>query len=103
LFFFSVLLTLIALMILVATGMHVAYRHKYDLKIDDTPPTGYESIVTQADETTITTNTTTTTTMITAVPVDEQDEGTPLITRPGIAVDSGKIYFMKIFFLIISV
>jgi hypothetical protein len=88
-FFFSVLLTLIAVLILLATGMHIARGHKNDLQMDDTPRTGYEPILSR---------TTTTVTPATTNPVDEEDEATPLISRPRRVADAGKIYAFEIDF-----
>ncbi|CAF4639650.1 unnamed protein product, partial [Rotaria sp. Silwood2] len=100
-FCFSVLLTLIAFLILAATGMHIAYGHKSDLKIDDTLTTTYEPILgqtTAATEPLITTNLVTTTTITTSqteYPVNEHDEATPLISRPRQAVDSVAQHFIN--------
>ncbi|CAF2747121.1 unnamed protein product [Rotaria sp. Silwood2] len=99
--FTIVLLTLIAFLILAATGMHIAYGHKSDLKIDDTLTTTYEPILgqtTAATEPLITTNLVTTTTITTSqteYPVNEHDEATPLISRPRQAVDSVAQHFIN--------
>jgi len=81
--------------------MHIAYGHKHDLKIDETSSIAHESILSRttiATETSLTTNTVTTTTVHTSIPEEEEEETTPLISRPQQAVDSGKILQKKNFF-----
>ncbi|CAF1474248.1 unnamed protein product [Rotaria sp. Silwood1] len=92
--FTIVLLTLMAFLIFVATGMHIAYGHEHDLKIDHTTTTAYEPI----DSQTITTTEaliTTVTTSQSENPIDEHDEVTPLISRPRKAVDSVAQHFIS--------
>ena len=62
------ILSLIAFLILFATGMHVAYGHKHDLKMEISPSTEYEAIVSRTTtERSITTDTVTATTIETSL------------------------------------
>ncbi|CAF3708092.1 unnamed protein product [Rotaria sordida] len=87
-----VLLTLIVFLILVATGLHIAYGHKHDLTMDDTPTATYEPILSRTTTTEtaplITTDTTTAATINTSQIESSVDEETPLVSRPRSAVDS---------------
>jgi hypothetical protein len=97
--FCSVILSLITFVILLATGLHIAYGHRHDFKFNgETNPTGYESISTRTTEATATTETVTTTTVNTSLP--EEDENAPLIARTQPPVDSGKIFSLKNIFLL---
>ncbi len=58
------------------------YRHQYDLKIDEVPPTGYEPIGTE------TADTRTTTTVATSLIGEQEDEATPLISQPRQTLDT---------------
>lgn len=92
LFLFSVILVIIAVLILLATGLHIAYGHRHGLKLEESHSDGDEQIDSQtitAIDTSITTNTVTTTTVNTSLPAE--DETAPLIYRTEPAVDSGKI------------
>jgi len=75
--------------------MHIARGHKNDLQMDDTQPTGYEPILSR---TTTTVTPATINTSAPANPVEEEDEATPLISRPRRAADAGKIYAFEIDF-----
>lgn len=86
---------MIAVLILLATGLHITYGHRHDLVLDEN---GYEPVDSQtvtATETSMTTDTVTTTTVNTSLLAE--DETAPLIYRTEPAVDSGKILF-RLFF-----
>lgn len=96
---FSVLLSIITLLILLATGMHVIYGHKHDLKMDDPlPPSTSEPLLSR---------TTTISGALTTNQVDERDQSTssdeitPLIARSEGRVDSGEIHSSSLTHLII--
>jgi hypothetical protein len=84
------ILSIIAFFILLATGMHIAYGHKHDLKMDDVSPIASETLWSR------TTSAITINTSLPANPIDEReqstasDEVTPLVTRSDQAVDSGR-------------
>ena len=86
---------MILFFILLATGIHITYGHKHDLKKKNPSTAGYEPIIsqtiTEAIEDLTETNTDHTTTVNTSLhenPVDEQDESTPLISQPQRATNS---------------
>lgn len=95
-FYFSIILSIIAFFILIATGMHIIHGDKHDAKMDDTPTTAYEPILSRTthaavNEPLITTTTTTLIdTSVAGNTLDEQDEATLLIARHPRAIDSGK-------------
>jgi hypothetical protein len=64
--------------------------------MDDTPRTGYEPILSR---TTTTVTPATINTSSPANPVEEEDEATPLISRPRSAADAGKLYAFEIDFV----
>ncbi|CAF1405402.1 unnamed protein product [Rotaria magnacalcarata] len=76
-----VFLSVIAFLILVATGMHIAYRHKHVLKMDETPATTYEPILSR-------TTTAVSTSQTQSSANEQENEATPLIARPQHAADS---------------
>ena len=83
-----IFLILILVFIHLATGIHIMYGHKHDLKKKSSSTTGYEPIISQtttkAIEDLTETNTnhkTTVNTLLQENPVDEQDESTPLISQ----------------------
>ncbi|CAF4443068.1 unnamed protein product, partial [Adineta steineri] len=80
-----VILTILVILILLATGMHIACKEKYSLQVEDSIRSGYEPIL---DQTIVETETETVITTTTAATIDPLDEGTPLITRPRQTVDS---------------
>ncbi|CAF3539956.1 unnamed protein product [Adineta steineri] len=80
-----VILTILVILILLATGMHIACKEKYSLQVEDSIRSGYEPIL---DQTIVETETETVITTTTAATTDPLDEGTPLIARPRQTVDS---------------
>ncbi|CAF3230961.1 unnamed protein product [Rotaria socialis] len=76
-----VTLSVIAFLILVATGMHIAYRHRHVLKMDETPATTYEPILSR-------TTTAVSTSQTQRSDNEQENEATPLIARPQQAGDS---------------
>ncbi|CAF3380233.1 unnamed protein product [Rotaria socialis] len=76
-----VTLSVIAFLILVATGMHIAYRHRHVLKMDETPATTYEPILSR-------TTTAVSTSQTQRSDNEQENEATPLIARPQHSGDS---------------
>jgi len=87
---------MIIIFILLATGMHIIYGHKHDLKMDDSPP------IVIAEP--LLSRTTTINASPIMNPVDERDQSTssdeitPLIAKSEGKVDSGKYLFLNKFF-----
>ncbi len=77
-------------MILLATGMHILYGHKHDLKMENPPPLTTPEPMLSRTTTTVAINSPSTNN-----PIDERDQSTssdeitPLITRSEGKVDSG--------------
>lgn len=93
------LLSIIIFLILLATGLHMLYGHKHDLKMDDTVPAPTSEPILSR---------TTVNTISIINPTDEHDQSTssdeitPLITRTEGEVDSSKhIYFQLLLKLIL--
>lgn len=67
---------MIGLLILIATALHVKHGHKHDLKMDNSITTTYEPILSRTEQP--------------ENSIEEQDESTPLVTRPQRAAYSGR-------------
>jgi hypothetical protein len=87
------IISIIIFFVLIATGLHIIYGHKHDLKMDDIPSIPISEPILS--------RTTTTTTIQTSSinnPIDERDQSTssdeitPLITRSEGNIDSSKIF-----------